>query len=94
MDTSIIARVSRIILEKRLGYDMPKPQKGFKSESDSVHISSVASEASRIGKALTNGDSERAQKVSAIKERVANNKFKLTDEMVETIAENIAKTLV
>lgn len=97
METNIISKVSQIILEKRLGYKLPKntPAPVSVSSDDVIQISSTASEASLVARAIENSnDEDRTQKVAAIKEKVQKDKYELSDEMVEKIAENIAELFV
>lgn len=93
MDASIISRVSELILEKRTGAVIPdRPQS--KKSGDSIHISSVGSEANRVAKALQEIDEQRAMRVQAIKKQVEDKSFSLSDEMAEDIAEKIASIFI
>jgi hypothetical protein len=94
MDTSIISKVSELILEKRMGYKLTDRFSGSTNSGDTIQISSVANEAVNISKEINNGDQERTAKVQELRERVHSKSFTLNDEMVETIAENIAKMFV
>lgn len=94
MDTAIISKVSQIILENRLGYKLPKQVDGNVNKNDSVQISSAAANASQIAKAIDNADAERSEKLASIRERITNNTYTLSDEMVEKIAQDIAKMFV
>ena len=86
MDASIISKVSQIILENRLGYKLPKRSRKNEGSSDTVQISSVASEASQIAKALDKEYEDRAAKVEAIKKQIQKGSYKLSEEMVDQIA--------
>jgi anti-sigma28 factor (negative regulator of flagellin synthesis) len=95
MDATIITKVSQIILESHLGHKLPKQiSEKNGSSNDTVQISSAASEASKVAKGINNADAKRTEKVAAIREKVASNNYKLTDEMVDEIAKNIAKMFV
>ncbi len=94
MDASIVSRVSEIILEKRTGTVVPdRPQSKMKG-NDSIQISSVASEANRVARALAEVDEQRAERVAALKKQVNGKTFELSDEMAEDIAEKIASIFI
>lgn len=94
MDASIISRVSELIMEKRTGTVVPDRPQTRKSGNDSIHISSVGSEANRVSKALQEVDDQRAVRLQAIKKQVDERSFALSDAMADDIAEKIANLFI
>jgi len=81
-------------MEKRTGTVVPDRPQTRKGGSDSIHISSVGSEANRVAKAMQEVDDQRATRVQAIKRQVEEKSFALSDEMADDIAEKIASLFV
>ena len=92
MNASIIGRVSQIILENQLGFKIPQKPEQSSKENDRIEISSAASDASVVAKAIQekNNDAAVSVKTTVLKEKVAANDYKLSEAMVENIAEKIA----
>ena len=100
MELSILHRVAQIVsnnkIDQALGNKQPVVSKRQLSDVVSLSGSSSSDEktvASRLA-ALENGEPERAEKIEAIKVKVNSKSYVMTPEMVDSIAEKIAKTLI
>jgi hypothetical protein len=100
MELSILHRVAQIVsnskIDQALGNKQPVVSK--RQLSDVVNLSGSASSdektvAARLA-ALEHGEPERAEKIAAIKAKVNSKNYVMTPEMVDSIAEKIAKTLI
>jgi anti-sigma28 factor (negative regulator of flagellin synthesis) len=93
MRLSIINRVSEILSEKRLNVQTPKKIESVKV--DKVEISSAGNEIKQIADRIAAAeDVGRVQKLQDLKKAIQLGEYRLNDAVVNSIAENIAKTLL
>jgi anti-sigma28 factor (negative regulator of flagellin synthesis) len=96
MRLSIISRVSEILTEKRLNIKLPGKNEPVKI--DKVEISSTGNEVKQIADKINSvnaaDDVARRQRVEDIKKSVELGQYELSEAVVNSIAEKIAKTLL
>jgi hypothetical protein len=98
MELSILNRVAQIVTNSKIDQALgnKQPAVSRRQPSDVVSLSGSASDertiASRLA-AIENGEPERAEKLESIKAKVRSKTYAMTPEMVDSIAEKIAKTL-
>ena len=95
MNADIISRVSQIIIEEQHDVKLPRPKKEVsKKGGDSVQISSVASDAGKVDKALDKVDTKRTEKVEALKQKIEKKEYHFNEQVIDTIAQNIAEIFI
>ncbi|MBL8027685.1 MAG: hypothetical protein JNL74_14785 [Fibrobacteres bacterium] len=101
MELSILHRVAQIVAtakaDQALGNNK-QPVVSKRPVADVVNLSGTASSdektvAARL-MAIADGEPERVQKVEALKAKVNSREYVMTPEMIDNIAERIAKTLL
>ncbi len=99
MELSILNRVAQLVTSSRIDQALgnKQPVAGKRLISDTVNLSGSASDyrtvASRL-EVLGEGEPERAEKLESLKAEVISKRYVLTPEMVDSIAEKIANTLI
>ena len=98
MELSIVNRVAQLVnshkVDAALGIKRSQPDK---IKSDSVDLSKTGSDITTVKArldALPEREPDRQEKIDAIKRAVEMKQYKLSDDMVNIIAERIAQTLI
>jgi anti-sigma28 factor (negative regulator of flagellin synthesis) len=98
MELSIIHRVAQLVTSHKVDAAMGiKKSLPAKVKGDSVDVSSLGSEIGTVKAridALPEEEAGREEKVQKIKAAVESNQYKLSEDMVNIIAERIAQTLI
>ncbi|MFH0920010.1 MAG: flagellar biosynthesis anti-sigma factor FlgM [Fibrobacterota bacterium] len=98
MELSIIQRVAKLVTSTKLesaGNDKKVPERRLKS--DTVAISETGAEFRKARDAvaqLPGEDPERASKVASLREAIAKGQYRMSESMVNNIAERIARSLI
>ena len=99
MELSIIHRVAQMVVSNKVDQalglkESVAPKRALR---DQVSISGTASDAKTVAAKLAASperEPERAEKVEQVKKLVMQKKYVLSPEMVDSIAERIARTLI
>jgi len=89
----IMAKVSQIILETKNKLTVPDKKKPAAKGKDTVEITSTGNDMLNVARQIDNAgvDTKRLERIESIKSSISKGEYKLTDEMVDSIAGNIAK---
>jgi anti-sigma28 factor (negative regulator of flagellin synthesis) len=98
MELSIMQRVAKLVISTKLdpAYPEKKPLEK-KVKSDSVSISEAGGEIRKVTEAvqqIPEDDPERKAKVDKLREAVSRGQYRMSESMLNMIAERIANSLV
>jgi len=98
MELSIIQRVARLVTSTKLDpANHGKKDSEKRVKSDSVAISETASDLRNVNDAIEQmpkENKERTEKISRLREAIQNGQYKMSESMINSIAERIANTLI
>ncbi|MDB5047413.1 MAG: hypothetical protein JWO30_484 [Fibrobacteres bacterium] len=99
MTTDIVNEIARLMAQRDLSLKDPKEikqlkaQKGLTAPQDQVTLT-AAGKSYAAASSTSELDKEQAMKVERLKALVGGGNYKMDQQMVESIAERIANTLV
>ena len=99
MSNDIVNEIARLMSHREIGLKDPKDReikanKGLSKVQDEVALSSTAKAYANHEGAASELENEQNMKVERLKALVSGGNYHMDHEMVETIAERIANTLV
>lgn len=93
----IVNEIAHLMRVREVGLKDPKEiksEKGISKAHDEVTLTASAKAFAKSDATATELEKEQFLKVERLKSLVATGNYKLDDEMVESIAERIANTLI